>query len=408
MNKNYSPKDFFRHVPFSFLKRYFDEKGVLSNIDLTERNEDSLNLLYQAWVDLDDNIRGLMETDFNDIHALSNETGIKALLEESEYHDEAESLVEVFEKNNLDGFENRAFWSFFERKYLWHGALSFKLADTMPTTHWKRRSGLGNHTLKHDKSSIALFEQLLGSYFNQTHAMGKDCKVDNLKRISQDKTLEYFFAYPEDYARRSLEWEQVNNAKQLTPQARRRAFQVIFVFCQADDTLEIWYKGGSKVVTELQKIFAKALLGIDLLDQKKPKFEYDLNGFKNDNKPLIYSPDSGISSILVNRLRLTIWGSKDKISLESEPTFEDSKAVYTLFEKLKKEMQGVQFNVTQVGFIATFAPINGKVRTQKFSVSFPDSTSLKHTEHDALLRKVLADSGIIQKPRPPKTKNPSS
>jgi hypothetical protein len=408
MNKNYSPKDFFRHVPFSFLKRYFVEKGVLAEIDLTEKTEESLGLLYQAWIDLDDNFKVQMETDFNDIHALSNEAGIKALIDESEYHDENEILVETFEKNNLDGLEDRAFWAFFERKHLWRGALSFKLADTMPTTHWKRRSEFGNHPLKHDKASITHFEKLLASYFNQIHGMGKDCKVDNLRRLSQGKTLEYFFAYPEDYARRSLEWEHINNAKQLTPQARRRAFQVIFVFCQADDTLEIWYKGGAKVVTELQKIFAKALLGIDLLDQKKIKVEYDLNDFKNANKPLIYSTDSGISSILVNRLRLTIWGSKDKISLESEPTIDDSKAVYTLFEKLKKEMQGVQFNVTQVGFIATFAPVNGKVRTQKFSVSFPDSTSLKHTEHDAQLRKVLADSGIIPKPKPPKTKNPSS
>jgi len=53
MNKNYSPKDFFRHVPFSFLKRYFVEKGVLAEIDLTEKTEDTLNLLYQAWIDLD-------------------------------------------------------------------------------------------------------------------------------------------------------------------------------------------------------------------------------------------------------------------------------------------------------------------------------------------------------------------
>lgn len=391
MNKNYSPYDFFMHVPSDLLRRYFDTHKVLAGVEFSNGDSKTIDALYHAWLELDDVTRVKLEAQFQEIHDLSTEKGVRALVDAAEFE---EDLLKTFETENLLSFEARVFWAFLERNQYWAGALSFNHADSL-LTFWKKRSELGNPIVKTDKNTIGEFEKTLVTYFQGKHGMGKHCKVVHLKRVSEGRQLEYFFAYPEDHARSSAEYD---NTSTMSNHTRRKAFEVIFLYCPTEDALDVWCTRGAVMAKELMKIFASVVLGVELKNQKKDKVEFELTPFKSSDVALIFEPQSGVESIYVNKLRLTVMGSKDRIVLESDPS-QDPQAVYKLFEKIKTSVSGHLMNVTQVGFTATFAPPQtGKQQTRKFSVSYPDSCSLKHTGNDAILRQVLIDSGIQPKP----------
>lgn len=394
MNKNYSPQDFFACVPNTFLKQYFDNRHVMQDIDFESKDDDDFNKkILASWAALDEVQRNDMETHFQEIHALSNEKGMNALIDEALFHEEA--LNDTFEENELVGFEARAFWAFLNRETLWKNALSLNYADNL--THWKKRSELGDYPAKVDEQSIQRFTKALADYFGNDLYMEKNCQVDCLKRVIDDKSHNYFFAYPEDYARVIRDWDG-ESTKKINPKVHRKALEVIFVYCREQQSLDVWCQFPASVVKDLQKIFAKEILGIELAKPVKVKKEYELDAFKQSMPNLIFSPQTGIEFIRVNKLRITMSHSKDKITLEAN-AHDDRQAVYKLFEKLKNSVSGDVMNITQVGLIAQFVPAeNGKPQTRKFSMSYPDSCSLKHTGQDAILRQMLIDSGIQPKP----------
>ena len=390
MNKNYSPQDFFACMPNAFLKQYFDNHHVMQDIDFENKDDDFIKKILASWAVLDETQRNDMETHFQEIHALSNEKGMNALIDEALFHGEA--LNDTFEENELVGFEARAFWSFLNRGTLWKNALSLNYADNL--THWKKRSELGDYPAKVDEPSVQRFTKALGKYFGSDLYMGKNCQVECLKRVIDGKNYDYFFAYPEDYARVYRNWESGKTKNHV----QRKVLEVIFVYCREQQSLDVWCQFRSEVVKALQKIFANEILGIELPKPVRVKKEYELDAFKQSMPNLIYVPQTGIESIRVNKLRITMSHSKDKITLEAN-THDDPQAVYKLFEKLKNSVSGDVMNITQVGLVAQFAPAeNGKPQTRKFSMSYPDSCSLKHTGQDAILRQMLIDSGIQPKP----------
>ena len=392
MNKNYSPQDFFACVPNTFLKQYFDNRHVMQDIDFESKDDDDFNKkILASWAALDEVQRNDMETHFQEIHALSNEKGMNALIDEALFHEEA--LNDTFEENELVGFEARAFWAFLNRETLWKNALSLNYADAIPFASWKRRSELGDYPAKVDEQSVQRFTKALADYFGNDLYMGKNCQVECLKRVVNDKTYDYFFAYPEDYARVFRNWESGKTKNQV----QRKALEVIFVYCKEQHALDIWCQFYASVVKDLQKIFANEILGIELTKPVKVKKEYELDAFKQSMPNLIFSPQTGIESIRVNKLRITMSHSKDKITLEANT--HDDNAVYKLFDKLKNSVSGEVMNITQVGLIAQFVPAeNGKPQTRKFLITYPNDCNLKFTAQDEILRQVLIDSGIQPKP----------
>ena len=390
MNKNYSPQDFFACVPKVFLKQYFDSHSVMRDVDFESADDDLTEKILANWAVLDEVQRDEMETHFQEIHALSNEKGMNALIDEALFHGEA--LNDTFDKNELVGFEARAFWSFLNRESLWKNALSLNYADNL--THWKKRSELGDYPAKVDEPSVQRFTMALGEYFGSDLYMGKNCQVECLKRVVDGKKYDYFFAYPEDYARVYRNWESGKTKNHV----QRKVLEVIFVYCREQQSLDVWCQFKSEVVKALQKIFASEILGIDLPKPVRVKKEYELDAFKQSMPNLIYAPQTDIEHIRVNKLRIMMSHSKDKITLEANP-HDDPQAVYKFFEKLKNSVSGDVMNITQVGLVAQFVPAeNGKPQTRKFSMSYPDSCSLKHTGQDAILRQMLIDSGIQPKP----------
>ena len=281
MAQEYQPRRFFRNAPNRLLQRYFAERNVLSEVDFGALTETQVEPIYEAWLKLSDDARKEMEQDFQDIDELATEGGSKAILDEARWH--GEDLAEQFA--SLTGFHEHAFWTFLERPKYWQGALAFHHADTVPFSYWRKRKNVPRKPASVDALSIRQLEQNLSNYFHKMQGRGENCKVDCYNR----NELDYFFAYPEDYAQARVEWV----GKEFQRRPHHPAFEIIFVYSRNDGTLDIYLTGDRKPVPDLQAIFADTILKAELGPDEKDERVYDLNPVRSRQFQFVYGPEVG-------------------------------------------------------------------------------------------------------------------
>jgi len=374
--------------PEPFAQRYFAARNLLIEVDFGALNETQVEPIYEAWLKLPDDARKEMEQDFQDIDELATEGGSKAILDEARWH--GEDLAEQFAL--LTGFHEHAFWTNLERPKYWQGALAFHHADMVPFSFWRKRKNVPRKPVRSDAESIRQLEQNLSNYFHKMQGRAENCKVDCYKR----NELDYFFAYPEDYAQANLEWV----GKEFKRRPHHPAFEIIFVYSQGEGTLDIYLTGDRKPVPDLQAIFADTILKAELGPDEMDERVYDLNPIRSRRFQFVYGPESGIVDVAVKKLRLKVHGKNERIVLEADPSYRKL-AVFDLLDKVAKGIPLTQMVVTQVGIKVTFVhnPTSRKASTRGFDINWPNSCSLKHDARGLIIRKMLADSGI--EPREP-------
>lgn len=388
MARHYSPRSFFRHAPNGMLKKYFDKRDVLTEYDFGEIAETRIEPIYQAWLSLPDAKRGEMERDFREIDALACEGGVKAIMDEAEWH--GENLADILDEH--DGLHDKAFWVFLERPKYWPAASAFCRADSISSSQWNECRTVSHTPARIDDAGIRNLEKILSNYFHNKEGRGKNCTVDLYRRGK----LDYFFAYPEDYAHASIDWEGAT----LRRSARHPAFEIIFVYSQDEGKISLYMKGSRDTKREVRALFADTILGLELGEFVEDDRVYDLAPLQDSNLPLQFSPDSGIQGVAIKKLRLAINGTKERITLEANPA-DNQNAIYELRDKLCKTIPLSQMTITQVGIVVTYTPDpeTGKSGTRSFDINWPNSCSLKHDGKDAIIRKMLIASGIEPRTR---------
>ena len=259
----------------------------------------------------------------------------------------------------------------------------------MPFSYWRKRKNVPRKPASVDALSIRRLEQNLSNYFHKMQGRGENCKVDCYHR----NDLDYFFAYPEDYAQASVEWV----GKEFKRRPHHPAFEIIFVYSQNDGTLDIYLTGDRKPVPDLQAIFAETILKAELGPDEKVERVYDLKPLRSRQFQFVYGPESGITDAAMKKLRLTVYGKNERIVLEADPTY-NKHAVFDLLDKVAKGIPLTGHSSRHQGDIRP-QPHVKKTQHPQLRIGWPNSCSLKHDGRDGIIRKMLADSGI--EPREP-------
>ena len=382
MAGQYSHRQFFRRVPNALLGRCFQERhGVLKEIAFDGLKEGEVEPMFEAFTALSDEEQATIKAEFQEIHVMACQTGVSALTDEASFHRDAEFPLTL---SKIDGFHGKAMWAFLEHPLYWNGATLFLHSDNISDSLWKKRTDLPSvapHVHEADREELA---RAISNYFHVKEGRGRNCKVEVYRRYNK----EYFFAYPEDYAQSGVEW--VRN--QLSTRARHPAFEIIFVYCEEEGSLDIYAPRNTKSVPDLQEIFGQAILKLEDLDEfTGDNRVYVLDALADRDFAFRYPPDSGIEQVAVQRLRLSLkTGGKRRVTVEADATY-NPKAVYDLMEKINPP----PFHVTQAEIKATFAPTPGtRSRVRRFKISYPNWCALRHDQRDLVIRKMLVDSGI--------------
>jgi hypothetical protein len=396
MTRHYSTRDFFRQMPNALLARYFAARGVFDELDFVAMSETRHYDLFDAWLALPETSRNAMDADFRAIFDMSCEKGFRAILDEAQWHlvQDADPNAAIAFAEKLAALVNhfeRAMVTYLDHNPFWRGATHFYHADTL--SHWRKRKNLPHNAASVDAASIQTLANSIRTYFHHTEGRGNNCVVEPFRRGD----LDYFFAYPEDYSQQSPEW--VNGQFGIRP--HNPAFEVIFVYSQAEGSLDLNYRGSYKAIEPLQAMFAAAILQLpELPPDPKDSRVYDLGPLMQRNFDFTYELGSGIESIVVKKLRLSSRATKgERITLEAD-TSRDPQAVYALLDRIQAAMPMAQYSVTQVDLAVTMVvEADRPPKTVNIHITYPNSCSLKYDEVGLKLRDMLSASGI--EPREP-------
>lgn len=381
MTGQYSHLQFFRRTPNAQLAAYFSSKSVDLGIDWSKLKEKDTEAILQALAQLPDEQQAEIEAEFQDINALACEGGIATLIDEAGFYKDNDFVVAIAD---IEGLHSKVMWAFLTKRDYWRGASMFLHADTVSASYWKKRNDLPNmppHVADEDIEALA---QAISQFFYTKQGRGKNCKVEPYRR--NDK--EYFFAYPEDFAQSGVEWVK-DSLKTL---AHHPAFEIIFVYCEKEGSLDIYAPKNTTAVPELQKAFAKTILKLETLkDGTIDPRVYELNPVADVDFDFQVDSVAGISSVVVSRMRLTMkHGAKRSIILAAD-TKQNPKAVYSLLEELNPP----DYHITQLGLKVAFEATKGKrAYTRSFNITYPNSCALNHDGNDLVIRNMLAQSGI--------------
>ena len=239
-----------------------------------------------------------------------------------------------------------------------------------------------------DDASLQALATGISTYFHHAEGRGTSCVVEPVRRGS----LDYFFAYAEDYAQRSIEWVD----GQFGQRPHHPAFEVIYVYSQADGSLDLNFRGARTAVQPLQSLFAATILKQPALPPDPADDRvYDLNALREPGFEFVYDPASGIQDVAVTQLRLASRVTAgDRITLEADAVGRPM-AVHDLLARSGAAPSLSLYDVTQVELSASVITADGRP-PQRVAIRLtrPNACSLPYDEVGLTLRAMLSDSGI--------------
>ena len=236
MSRNYTAPSFFRQTDNALLKRYFHERNLLLDFDFDLLTSRKTGPLFDAWMALPDDDRKKTDAAFQDIFKMGCPEGFRAIVDEADWQmrddpQARDNLVATL--SDLNSHQDRAMAVYLDHHdVLWRGATRFYRADTL--IYWRKRKNMGNNPARVHEPHRGELARQIGAYFHKAQGRGKNCVVEAYRRDN----LDYFFAYPEDYAQQNMEWaDDLLDRRPHTP-----AFEVVFVYDQAQGWLDLNYR----------------------------------------------------------------------------------------------------------------------------------------------------------------------
>jgi len=392
MARHYSTRDFFRQMPNALLATYFAARGLLGDLDFSGMKEPRPDPLFAAWLALPDSQRNAMDAEFLDIFEMSCEKGVRAIIDEAGWHLRHDADTRTAFVDTLAALSNhyeRAMVTFLDHAEFWRGATHFCHADTLSS--FRKRKHLPHLPAAVDEASLRELAGLIRDYFHHTEGRGSNCVVEPFRRGD----LDYFFAYPEDYSKHSVEWVD----GQFGRRPHNPAFEVIYVYSQQEGSLDLYIRGSYKAIEALQGMFATAILKPpELPPDPKDERIYDLSPLRQKHFNFVFDAGSGIHGVAVKKLRLSSAVKKgDRMTLEADAT-NDPDGVYELLDQIGQSLPLSLYHVTQVELaVSMTVDANKPPKTVTIRITHPNSCSVKYDELGLKLRDMLHASGIEPK-----------
>ncbi|MDP9237578.1 MAG: hypothetical protein M3P30_09330 [Chloroflexota bacterium] len=393
MPRQYAPRTFLRLTDQTLVRRYFEELRPENPIEATVWDADDwASAVFEAWQQFPDEVRAAVDADFQRINELTSDAGVRAISEEVAARRDA--LSDQFE--TLDGSHERAMLLFIDAPAIFDAVERFAEAYDRSPSQWKRRKSVPRVSPRSEPNDIAHFSYALSEYLRHTEGRGGACQVDPYERGGKF----FYFTYPEDYGAVHLEYDGGVLARRVV----RPAFEIDFVYCPEEQTLDIHCSGSRKRIADLQQIFGRVILGVELGPSPFADRVLNLNKLKSRDHRFVYGFTTGIRDVTVKRLGFTgIGGIPVRHVIESDPKFKRD-AVYDEVERTfltpeqscscgKTPLSLV--DVFQSRLTVAFAP-DGRPgrRTRTFDLTAPNTINLGFDGRDAAIRQMLLDSEI--------------
>ena len=388
MTQPFNPKRVLRQISNPLLQEFFERQRHPLDVEWDAISNTQVDDIFDAWQRLPEEPRKAIEIVFHDVHEMANEEGVRVIIEEGQNH--GENLSPLLE--TMDSRYDKAIWTFMNRPDVWDASVWFAKADSLSFGRsWVKRGNMPVAEPRTDVEGLQALRDAMSALYRDRQGRGHHSRVEHFPRGSNH---DYFFVYLSDYADTYINFDDSGHF-QRTPE--RRAFEVVFAYDREARTLEMYAKGGRKVIEPLQRVFARVILGESLGPEDPGAKPYQLDGLMNRTFPFPTDPEDGVVEVSVRSLRLSILGRRrGRITLEADPE-KGHKHIYEMLDEdlNRKQLPRTILHVTKATF--NFR-LNGSGRSKSltFTVSYPNSCDLKskREEQRVLGEKYLKKWGI--------------
>jgi hypothetical protein len=387
MTKPFAPKIFLRQVPNPLLKEFFDRRHLLSDVLWYMA---SPQIIFDRWQGLPDEQRIAVERSFHDIHDMATEDGIRTLIEEGHFHE----LDLTGELEACDGYCHKAMHAFLRYEKVFYVASQFNYVEKLGNRYWEINASVPRKTPLVAAEALAAFARSLSDFYRQREGRGHHCTVETYLRGGREH---YFFAYPDNYTE-----TYIGHAPdgQLIRRPQRGAFEVIFVYCPEEGTLELYAKSPRPTRLDLQRLFCTRILHEDLGPQLSNSHVYELDGLLSRDFQFPTDPEDGVAQVCIRSLRVSAAGSSQgRITLETDANAPPD-AIYDLLTSFIRSdfLVPGAVHVTKAAFQFQFIAANGTPRKKMLFDVTLDSSNLKnlYDEQRILGEKYLKRWGIYR------------
>lgn len=255
MSGQYVLKEFLRHAPSDLLCEYLKNKGLGDRIDWNELPGSEVDVFYKAIHSADKRVFETINTDFEDIYAMSDNSGIVTLTDVGRSLSPPIDFVEVLSKET--GGVRKAFTVFL------HYADAFEMAHKTENFCTRKSSRLTEMPpLPEDWDPDACSEEIkmsISKYYSATEGRGQNCEID----FEEIAGKHYWFVYLENYPDFELGFD---DSEKLGPQMRRPVFTISCRYDERDRTMEIAGVTKEQTLEKVKDIFTSAIFGIEFKD----------------------------------------------------------------------------------------------------------------------------------------------
>ena len=299
---HYNHRTVLRQISNRLLREYFESKGRPLCVEWDRITETQIQSVYDEFLRLPEALYREAELDMRDIHAVATEDGLRAVIEAGRACDRPVAA----DIAKLDSRYDRAMWVLLHRPDIWADGVRFAHADSLPPRYWQKRNGLPGKPPDTSRPTMDRLGEAISAFFIQTEGRGRLSLVERYPRSDE---LDYYFVYLSDYPDTAVIW---NDAEELVREKRRHAFEVVYAFDRCAGTLDMYARGGHKVIRPLQEIFTEAVLGIRLAPEDPEECPYRVDGLKERSFGFPTDPEDGIAEVAVRRLCLSVAGRPRK------------------------------------------------------------------------------------------------
>lgn len=384
---------FFKRAPKEWLRRYFDARGALGDVDWRSVTTRNVAPLMEAFLNLHEGERGEMVEDFVNVRLLATPAGKIQIIDEADFHGVQGEVARHL--SELDDIYACAFYVLLEQKACWDGAVFYATADGKPKRYWRKRINLprlGRLPTEDDGKALSA---AVTDVFRTKEGRGDHCTVQQFRRGEKGER-EYFFAYSQDHKLNTIQYQN----GQMTKRPYNPAFEVIFVLNDKEQTLTIWHQGQGGRVKDLQQAFARAVLKQEISrDSPRDDRVYDLGCFLQPGFSFQPAPELGISKVEVRKIAIRVLGDNPHVVSIDLGADSDSQILSGRIEAIMAGIPTTLCKVARIGCRVTFEqkPREERAKTRSFDLAWPNSCSLQNDAHGIAIQRLLSDHGIEPK-----------
>lgn len=251
------------------LQQFFTKRGELLDVPWDGLKEHKVAPIVEAIQALPPSQRRQVQILFKSFVRLSDNAGLKVLLEELK----ARYPKKVRHWDALKRRLDKVVWSYLNATDAFEEAVVFARADSLSTTRfWHRWPTAPSEGFAVTEERIAALKAALCTHYQEKELRGEHCEIHHYTRRSG---AEYLFAYLPDWPDNFMVFNDDGELQSLDVPT---AFTNLFVYTPATGALEMIAAGGKPVQRELRRIFCQGMLGlaeVEDVDPERPTYLLD-------------------------------------------------------------------------------------------------------------------------------------